>query len=277
MGTVLLLTLSVFVFIGLYFESIEDEKDRLTHLTNIYVHYLEAMKHLPPDWPEGAMPQEVFENRIQQEFDALRDHHHFGQTGEMLLVRLDKNGGQRSSQFQLDISVDSRTQILTDSRGKSVLLAYQPLAGLPLGVIAKINIQEIQSLYFLGGGAIGLLDLGIMMAVGFILAQGKSGRRQHSPKDRQKLPAVVASEGEGIVTFNEDGKIETFNEAAEAMFSWQASEVIGRPFRNLVVSAEQDGWDQFVLSYRQSRVKHVGALVKEFKAQKKMEQYSLCR
>ena len=269
MGTVLLLTLSVFVFIGLYFESIEDEKDRLTHLTNIYVHYLEAMKHLPPDWPEGAMPQEVFENRIQQEFDALRDHHHFGQTGEMLLVRLDKNGGQRSSQFQLDISVDSRTQILTDSRGKSVLLAYQPLAGLPLGVIAKINIQEIQSLYFLGGGAIGLLDLGIMMAVGFILAQGKSGRRQHSPKDRQKLPAVVASEGEGIVTFNEDGKIETFNEAAEAMFSWQASEVIGRPFRNLVNFSEQDGWDLFVLSYRQSGVKHVGALLKEFKAQKK--------
>ncbi len=71
------------------------------------------------------------------------------------------------------------------------------------------------------------------------------------------------------MTFNEYGKIETFNEAAEAMFSWQASEVIGMPFRNLVISPEQDMWDIFVLSYRQSRVKRIGGFLKEFKGGRK--------
>lgn len=269
MVTGLILSLNVFVFIWLYVEAVEDEKDRLTHLTSIYVHNLESVNQLTPGWDEGAMPQEFFANRIQQEFDSLRDQHHFGQTGEMLLVRRHENGGQSSSQFQPDLSLDGGTQILPDSRGNRVLLAYQPLEGLPLGVIAKINIQEIQFLYVLGGGAIALLELGIIMVVGLILVQGKKGSRQHSAKDREKIRGFVASGGEGIVTFNEYGKIKTFNETAEAMFSCQASEVIGRPFRNLVVPPEQDVWDLFVLSYGQSRIQRMGGVLKEFKAQKK--------
>ncbi len=63
------------------------------------------------------------------------------------------------------------------------------------------------------------------------------------PEEQEKNRGVVESAGEGIVTFNEYGKIESFNEAAETMFSWQASEVIGMPFRNLVISPEQDVWD----------------------------------
>ena len=290
MLTALILSLSVFVFIWHYFEAFEDEKDRLTHLSSIHVHYLEAMNQLAPGWDEGAIPQAFFANRIQQVFDSQKDQHHFGQTGEVLLVRRYENGGkvfsgpprghspisqplllpgQSPSQFQLDLSSDSWTQIYHDSRGHMVLAAYQPLAGLPMGVLAKINIQEIQFPYLLVGGFTALLEVGIMVVVGLILVRGKNAARQDLPEDREKIRAVVASAGEGIVTFNEYGEIETFNEAAEAMFSWQASEVIGMPFRNLVISPEQDMWDIFVLSYRQSRVKRIGGLLKEFKARRK--------
>ncbi len=290
MLTAFILSLSVFVFIWFYFKAFEDEKDRLTYLSRVHVHHLEAMNQLTPGWDEGAMPQEFFANRIQQLFDSLKDQHHFGQTGEVLLVRRHENGGQgfsgpplghslisqplllpgqSPSPYQLYLSGESRTQIFPDSRGHMVLAAYQPLAGFPLGVIAKINIQEIQFPYFLVGGAIGLLEVGIMVVVGFILVRGNNATRQHVPEDRENIRTVVASAGEGIVTFNDCGKIETFNEAAEAMFSWQASEVIGMPFRNLIISPEQDVWDIFVLSYRQSRVKRIGGLQKDFNARRK--------
>ncbi len=208
MLTALLLSLSVFVCIWLYFEAFEDEIDRLTQLSNIHVHYLEAMNQLTPGWDEGAMPQEFFANRIQQVFDSLKDPHHFGKTGEVLLVPRHENGGQSFSgppqshsplsqpllltgqssfQFQLDLSGDSRAQIFPDSRGHMVLAAYQPLAGLPLGVIAKINIQEIQFPYFLGGGAIGLLEVGIMVVAGLILVRVKNAPGSTCLKSKKKI------------------------------------------------------------------------------------------
>ncbi|MEO8325606.1 MAG: hypothetical protein ABI618_07135 [Nitrospirota bacterium] len=56
-----------------------------------------------------------------------------------------------------------------------------------MGVLAKINIQEIQSPYLLVGGFTALLEVGIMVVVGFILVRGNNAPRQHLPEDREKI------------------------------------------------------------------------------------------
>ena len=288
--TVLLLLISTSVLSWLYLGAMESEKDRLAHLAILHVHQLEAMSQMVPGWEEGAVSEEVFAARIQQLFDSQKDQHHFGQTGEVMLVRHQEDGligfssppqvqsrmspslllaGKSSSQLQLKFSGNSWTQILPDGRGNVVLAAYEPLVGFPMGVVASVNIQEIQLPYLILVAVAWLLVVGIMVLAGVMLLRCKKSGEPHKPEDDEKIRAVVASVGEGIVTFDEYGIIESFNEAAEEMFSCQASEVIGKPFRNLIISSEQDSCDPFLLTYRPSGVKRIGGLLKEIHAQRK--------
>ncbi len=46
--------------------------------------------------------------------------------------------------------------------------------------------------------------------------------------------AVVENAAEGIVTVDVDGTIRSFNAAAEAMFGWTATEIVGRPITTLL-------------------------------------------
>ena len=46
--------------------------------------------------------------------------------------------------------------------------------------------------------------------------------------------AVVENAAEGILTVGVDGTIRSFNAAAEAMFGWTATEILGQPVAMLV-------------------------------------------
>ena len=291
MGTVLILAISALVLGWLYLGAIEYEKDRLAYLSIMHAHDLEAIHHNISRNEEGSVSQNFLAERIENIFDSQKDLHHFGQTGEVIFVRRQEDAvvgfpalpfghaelsqsllppGKSPSQLQLKFSDYSRQEILPDGRGNMVLAAYEPLLGLPMvGVVAKVNIHEIQFPYLMAGGGICLLEIGIMVLTGVMIVRHRNFTEQDLPQDDVKLRAVIDCAGEGIVTFDEYGTIETFNEKAEAMFSWQASEVIGMPFRSLFISSEQDACDQFLLTYRPLGVKRIGGMLKEFNAKRK--------
>jgi len=79
--TVLILSLNALVFGWLYLRTLENEKERLTHLSSMHVHHLEAMSQMIPGWKDGAVSQEFFTDPIQSAFDSHKGNHHFGQTG----------------------------------------------------------------------------------------------------------------------------------------------------------------------------------------------------
>jgi diguanylate cyclase (GGDEF)-like protein/PAS domain S-box-containing protein len=62
---------------------------------------------------------------------------------------------------------------------------------------------------------------------------------------QKRLEAILENAGEAIVTIDEKGLIETFNDAAEQLFEYQAQEVIGRNISMLMpmpYSKEHDGY-----------------------------------
>jgi PAS domain S-box-containing protein len=291
MATVLILSFSALVLGWLYLGAIEFEKDRLAYLSIMHAHDLEAMSKMGSRVDEMNVSQKFIPDRIQELFDSRKELHHFGKTGEVIFVRRQEDvvvgfsalpsghagisqslllPGNSISQLQLNFSGKSRREILPDGRGNVVLAAYEPLLDLPMvGVVAKVNIQEIQFPYLLAGGGLWLVEIGIMVLTGLMIVRSKNFSGQDLPQDEAKLRAVIACAGEGIVTFDEYGTIETFNETAEAMFSWQASEVIGMPFRSLFISSEHDACDLFLLTYQPSGKKRIGGLLKEFYAKRK--------
>jgi diguanylate cyclase (GGDEF)-like protein/PAS domain S-box-containing protein len=62
---------------------------------------------------------------------------------------------------------------------------------------------------------------------------------------------VIQHAGEGIFTVDLDGYVLSFNGAAEAMFGWSATEIIGRPVNTLLAPAWHDGLLRFLELVRQ--------------------------
>ncbi len=74
-------------------------------------------------------------------------------------------------------------------------------------------------------------DLELMRA-GLILREHEIALREA----RQR--AVLETAAEGIITVTPDGRIESFNKAAEVLFDYRADEVIGAPFEMLLLPQE---------------------------------------
>jgi len=62
---------------------------------------------------------------------------------------------------------------------------------------------------------------------------------------------VVENAAEGILTVAPDGRIGSFNGAAEAMFGWTAGEIVGKPVATIVTPDLHSALDQFLDRYRE--------------------------
>src|SRR4051794_26788977 len=62
-----------------------------------------------------------------------------------------------------------------------------------------------------------------------------------------RLAAIVASSEDAIVSKDLDGRITSWNRAAERMFGWSAAEVIGQSIK-IIIPAEREAEEEFVLS-----------------------------
>lgn len=64
-----------------------------------------------------------------------------------------------------------------------------------------------------------------------------------------RMQAIVATATEGIVTIDQTGRIDTFNSAAERLFGYRASEVIGENVRMLMPPPFRDEHDDYIARY----------------------------
>ncbi len=69
---------------------------------------------------------------------------------------------------------------------------------------------------------------------------------------QQRLLNILDNAAEAIITIDSTGLIETFNAAAEQLFGFQSSEVIGRDVLKLVPANVRDNYYKLYLSYQQS-------------------------
>ncbi|MBI4001445.1 MAG: PAS domain S-box protein, partial [Nitrospira defluvii] len=81
-------------------------------------------------------------------------------------------------------------------------------------------------------------------------------------RDKLRLEGIVQSAMDAIITVNEEQKIVLFNQAAEHMFEWSATEMLGRPLDRLIPERFRDFHEEHVRRFSQSGVttRQMGAL-----------------
>jgi len=138
-------------------------------------------------------------------------------------------------------------------RGVPVFGAWLWDQNLGMGLASEIDVDEAMSPYYLmRGSIIGILSATLLLSVGAILFTLFTGERisrnlRHSNRalyleinerintetklrtKETQVSSILSTVADGILTMNDEGLIESFNPAAEAMFGYYAREVIGQP------------------------------------------------
>jgi diguanylate cyclase (GGDEF)-like protein/PAS domain S-box-containing protein len=82
---------------------------------------------------------------------------------------------------------------------------------------------------------------------------------------QERLRAVLDNTAEGIITFDESGIIESFNQSAEQLFGWSEDEVHGTSIALLISSDSRETRDDYLTHFLRAEIKrligHEGELV----------------
>ncbi|MBF0445963.1 MAG: ABC transporter substrate-binding protein [Magnetococcales bacterium] len=201
--------------------------------------------------------------------EAFKNHPGFGETGEFTLAkRVDDQIVfiWRHRQFNLNqpdpipfysqlaepmrkaLSGMSGTVIGVDYRNTTVVAAYEPVAELNLGVVAKIDLKEIRAPFI--KAAVILFGLGILVvAIGSVLFYSISNPMIKRILENNRLlkqlgqrnESILNSAGEGIFGLDLDGNTIFINPSGAKMLGWSPKEIIGKNQHQLVHHSKVDG------------------------------------
>lgn len=264
----------------LYKTALDEERGRLAETVQSQAQSIESIKRFDETYKKGFSEGPVAAT-LEQIKDAHKHYKGFGKTGEFTLGvkkedsivfllshrHYDLNNpkpvpfdSKLAEPMRMALSGKSGTLIGLDYRGEKVLSAYEPVKGLGLGIVAKIDMDEIKAPFVhTAKVVVSVTILLILLGAALFLKISNPIVRQLEDQNKdlnkkikelketkaklldsnEKLNALIHSSPLAIVAIDPEGNIMLWNPAAEKMFGWKEKEVMGRflPF----VSEEKEG------------------------------------
>ncbi len=85
----------------------------------------------------------------------------------------------------------------------------------------------------------------------------------------EQINAIFSSAAEGFITINEQGRIISFNQAAQKMFGYSEAEVLNKNINMMMVARESTKHDGYLDKYAQSGIAHIMGVGRKLTALKK--------
>ncbi|CAK8723051.1 MAG: PAS domain S-box-containing protein [Candidatus Electronema aureum] len=209
----------------LYRNTIQLETQRLTELVHSHAVLIEEFSHLAAnsqgDTVEDALIR-IRKSHLEKEC--------FGRTGELVMAKLEKGQivflskernrpkslpllseeEQRAAPIRQALSGKTGTMIGLDYQGITVLAAFQPVAKMNLGLVAKIDLAEVRRPFFqaaaTAGGAVVLIVLaGIVVLLRF------NPFLRRLEKEKLRAQNYLDMAGTMIVVLDNNGRIQLVN------------------------------------------------------------------
>jgi len=266
LAVVLMISISVTIY-TLYQVSYNEQQQRLVETVKIQARLMEAVAVFDKQYSQFDILGGAEKATLSQISAAHEQYKSASNTGEFTLARLENNvikfllrhrnnalkskksppkniimGSSYAVPMQLALSGQSGTIIANDYRGAEVLAAYEPVAILNYGIVAKIDIAEIKA-PFIGAAIKSLLVGGILIIIGAagfrFVTQPLIDRLTSREKQIRQL---LNSTGEGIYGIDLDGKCTFANQSCLTILGYESvNELIGQNMHYLIHHHYHDG------------------------------------
>lgn len=239
----------------LYQTAFRAEQQRLIEIAKSHARLIEAIAHFDEahstHYPGGARGA-----TLSQLQDAHAAYRGFGKTGEFTLAERRGDSIEYILSFRHDpsgvsqrIAMDSRlaepmrralagrsgTLIGRDYRGARVLAAYEPVAKLDFGIVAKIDLAEIRAPFLRAGILVGGTAL-LLIAAGILLFFRVSKPiLQRIADSEERFRGISTAAQDAIVMADSTGKVRFWNRAAERLLGYRSDEAAGRLLAHLIL------------------------------------------
>lgn len=292
---IIILTLSGLIIASatialLYQTAVKEEGTRLSEITQTQARLIEAVARFDQRYSAENHPQGSTGATLSQIIAAHKDNSGFGQTGEMTLARREGDQiiwilihrqrgiekpqstpitGRLAEPMQLALSGKSGVTVGLDYRGETVLAAYQSIAILNIGLVTKIDLQEIRTPFIQAGAVTAGVAIFAIVFGGFLLFRVNHPIIGRLEESEARTRAIVAHAADGIITSNESGTIETFNTTAERIFLYPAREAIGHNISMLIPKPENEKHQGYIDTYLRTGHKKIIGFRREVTAQRR--------
>ena len=283
-------TMAVVAITLLYRTAFDEERARLTEITQTQARLMEAVARFDSQFSAQDHPEGAQGATLSQIVEAHKYNTGFGQTGEITLGRREGDQivwilphrhldldhpqpipftGHLAEPMRLALSGKSGTIVGLDYRGVTVLAAYEPVQTLDLGLVSKIDLQEIRQPYIQAAIITVLVGLGIITLSGVLLFRISHPIVKQLEASEAHTRAIIAHAADGIITADESGTIETFNPTAERIFWYSAIEVIGKNLSILMPPPDNEHHQAHLARYLQTGESHILGIRREVMAQRR--------
>nr|CRH05562.1 putative Diguanylate cyclase [Candidatus Magnetococcus massalia] len=229
----------------LYHTAFKIQRERLVDTAKSRARLMESVGRFNIAHPAKGYESGPFQATIKQIREAHKEFSGFGDTGEFTLAKREEDqivfvlshrhgdlekprpvsfAAKLAEPMRRALSGHSGTVVGLDYRGEKVLAAYEPVAVLGLGVVAKIDLDEIRA-PFIRATLIVAGVAGMMIIIGVGLFSRITAPLLQRLKLTQK---AVESVSEAIIITNTQGLTIDINPAYEQLTGYSRADVLGR-------------------------------------------------
>ena len=215
--TLVAFTASGVAIFSLYRAALEQERAHLIDTARSAVRLIEAVARFDKLYSAGDVPGGAFAATLSQIEEAYERFEGFGATGEFTLARRDGDqivfllshrhldltnprpvplDSELAEPMRRALSGQSGADVALDYRGEKVLAAYEPVAELTLGFVAKIDLTEIRAPFIRAGllaCAITFLVTALATGAFFWFSEPLIRHIRDTEREREELALEIAA------------------------------------------------------------------------------------
>ncbi len=238
---------------ALYQTAFEEKRIELLDIAKSQARMIEAMAHFNRNYVDEDIPGRLMARTIDEIADAHDSLRGFGRSGEFSLGKQERDeivfllkhrnlpaehpeplpiSSLPDAPMRRALAGESGTLIGLDYRGERVLLAFEPVAVLNLGLVAKIDLQEIRAPFIRASwlAAAATMVLVVLGAAFFLRIGNPMLRRLHESEVRYRN--IFDGSPNGVLLQGE--LVEDCNEQACNLCQLERAEIVGRPFAEIL-------------------------------------------
>jgi two-component system cell cycle sensor histidine kinase/response regulator CckA len=239
----------------LYYTAFEEERQRLVEITQSQARLMESVARFNQTHSHSHL--ETSRAATLSQIKEAHEHYEgFGETGELMMAerRGDKIvflwkhrhaepdtptlvsfHSNLAEPMRRALSGQSGTLVTPDIRGIKVLAAYEPVAILNLGIVAKLDLAEIRAPFLRAGSIVGGAALVLITVGTFLFFHVSNPMIRRIAVSEERFRSISTLAQDAIIMLDSDDKVSFWNKGAERTFGYSSGDATGRALVELII------------------------------------------